>query len=83
MLEALKNAVLKAVDALKNNGEHRASLADAIVAAHDYIAHLEGRVAMLERVVDNGFAVAQSAAAVVDAATVAVTGTGATAQQSA
>ncbi|MBN3734652.1 hypothetical protein [Burkholderia sp. Tr-20390] len=69
MLEALKSAVSNAVEALRNNGEHRASLAEAIQAAHAYIAHLEDRVAMLEKVVDNGFAVAQTAAAVVDAAT--------------
>ncbi|KVL36385.1 hypothetical protein WS97_12095 [Burkholderia territorii] len=69
MLEALKTAVSSAVEALRNNGEHRASLAAAITAAHDYIAHLEERVATLEKMVDNGFAVAQSAAAIVDAAT--------------
>lgn len=74
MLEALKNAVSNAVEALRNNGEHRASLADAITAAHNYIAHLEERVAALEQAIANGFAVAQSAAAVVDAAGAAVTG---------
>lgn len=74
MLEALKNAVSSAVEALRTNGEHRASLASAIEAAHAYIAHLEDRVAAMEQVIANGFSVAQSAAAVVDAATNIATG---------
>ncbi|RKT99558.1 hypothetical protein C7H84_30240 [Burkholderia sp. Nafp2/4-1b] len=66
MLEALKDAVSKAVDALRMNGEHRASLADALQAAHDTVHALEARVAALEAKIEAGFNAAGVVAAVVD-----------------
>lgn len=66
MLEALKNAVSEAVAALKNNGEHRLSLAAALTAAHDYTASLEERIAALEEKIEAGFTAAGTVAAVVD-----------------
>jgi hypothetical protein len=66
MLEALKNAVSEAVAALKNNSEHRLSLADALTAAHDYAASLEQRIAALEQKIEAGFQAAGAVAAVVD-----------------
>jgi hypothetical protein len=66
MLEALKNAVSQAVAALKTNGEHRTSLAEALTAAHDYAASLEERIAALEQKIEAGFSAAGAVAAVVD-----------------
>ncbi|AQQ17349.1 hypothetical protein [Burkholderia cenocepacia] len=66
MLEALKNAVTAAVEALTNNGEHRASLAAALKAAHDTVAALEERVTALETKIEAGFTAAGAVAAVVD-----------------
>lgn len=74
MLEALKNAVSKAVDALRQNGEHRASLADALEAAHDTVHALEGRVATLEARIEAGFAAAAPLATLGDTLVNAVTG---------
>lgn len=69
MLEKFKNAVAEAVAALKNNGEHRASLVTALNAAHDTVAALEQRVAALEQKIEAGFTAAGTVAAVVDAVT--------------
>ncbi|KWH51817.1 hypothetical protein [Burkholderia cepacia] len=66
MLEVLKNAVSVAVEALTNNGEHRASLAAALKAAHDTVAALEDRVTALEQKIEAGFTAAGAVAAVVD-----------------
>jgi hypothetical protein len=72
MLEKLKAAVVAAVEALSNNSEHRATLAQALTAAHDLVVNLEARVAELETKVNAGLqegaAVAQTLGAVADAA---------------
>ncbi|ELW9447696.1 hypothetical protein QZM43_09800 [Burkholderia orbicola] len=74
MLEALKNAVSKAVDALRQNGEHRASLADALEAAHETVHALEQRVAALEARIEAGFTAAAPLATLGDSLVEAVTG---------
>lgn len=74
MLEALKAAVQKAVEALTSNGEHRPSVAEALTATHNYVTSLEDRVAALEKVIEAGFNAAGNVAAAVDPLIGAVTG---------